>query len=593
MKHLLFVAIFAVFAGSGSTQPYRPPSVSLAPATVSLPPVILPAAEDVNTRQFVQLAWNAVEGRLDRVLLELDDPLASQNLELTWRTAAPHVEAGRLTGSGRLSWRLPGTKPYDPKSEVAYYEGQIQDGQFSGAGRYWHRSGTVYEGQWSGGLMSGTGHLQFGHGGGYQGQFVNGLFEGRGHLFSRAGEELQGVFEKGLLDGQATYIRRDGSAFETVWSAGIEDAASRRLLPSKLFVPLMAQGQVHADVSLLVSVDRRLPDQFAGNRTFFVDYQSRIRDGALYVFPDSDAFMAEWRGTAELRRTAFGFYDFFVPANFVMSFENRGLQPVQVVGGYLNVRGSEQDLEPYITFSTELDCGELTLTKVHLTNWGWSQPQNASIEGGLISTDGTQYVLSLNVPSLPRWPKAEINFAQALVQGSPVLAALSRAPLNCGGLQGGTCLAQAKRNGQLGAVAAALYMGSNNAIQADFYGTLNYEWVDRLGQTQRTKSPLRANLKVGSLVATSECGEGSDFGNPFPAPFVLPEEAPAYQYPFLLNGTVFPGTVSNWGFQIDSPKSSRHVFEVVLQLSDGREVRSGPIDLTYFKRADPHSPVIR
>ncbi len=581
MKPLLVILLCLLPAAASSQE--------IVPTEITLPEVVLPVPEAVAERSFVQLAWNAELGRLDRVRLSVADPLAPLDLTLSWKTDAQVIDAGALTGQGRLSWTQPGTRPYDPAGTVAYFDGALEDGRFEGQGRYWHRSGTVYEGDWAAGLMEGQGTLQFGDGRSYQGGFSSGKFHGQGTLNARDGAMISGRFEASILQGRAELTQRDGVRFETFWRDGSEDLTRRRRLDGQAFEPLLAQSAVYDDVSLLVSVDLRLPELQRGDRSFYVEYQSRLENGALVVFPDSDEFMERWRGPGQLQKTQFGFYVFFTPANFIMSFENRGVQPVEVIGGYLNVSASQQDLDPYITYNEQLDCGEQTLTKLFFTNWGWAQPQNASIEGGLISTDGSRIVVPLNVPSVEGWPRPKLDFAQALSQSDPVLASLAVQPVICPTSDQEACLEQGKASGAFGAVGDTLYLGLNGAVNADYYGVLSYDWADRTGAIQRKGSPVRAKLKVGTLVAASECGEGSDFDSPFPAPFKLPFESAAYRYPFLLNGRINPGTIANWNFQIDSDKSSRHLFEVVLQLSDGREVRSGPIDLTYFKRADPYA----
>lgn len=579
---LLLALLLGLLPASLSAQ-------EVTPTEITLPQVVLPSSDAIKQRTFVQLAWNAELGRLDRVRVSVVDPLASLDLTLSWKTDAQVIDAGALTGEGKLSWTQPGTRPYDPAGRVAYYEGAVEAGRFEGQGRYWHRSGTVYEGKWTAGLMEGTGILQFGDGRSYQGGFKAGWFHGQGTLNARDGSMISGRFEAGILQGRAELTHRDGVRFATYWRDGKEDLTKRQRLDGQAFEPRLAQGAVYNDVSLLVSVDLRLPPAQQGDRSFFVEYQSRLENGALVVFPDSDEFMARWRGPGQLEKTQFGFFNFFTEANFLMSFENRGVQPVEIIGGYLNVSASQQDLDPYISHNEQLDCGEQTLTKIYLTNWGWAQPQNASIEGGLISRDGSRIVVPLNVPNVGGWPNPELDFAQALSQSDPVLASLAVQPVVCPTSDQEACLEQGKASGAFGAIGDTLYLGLNGAVNADYYGVLSYDWTDRTGAVQRKGSPLRAKLKVGTLVAASECGEGSDFDSPFPAPFKLPFESAAYRYPFLLNGRINPGTIANWNFQIDSDKSSRHLFDVVLQLSDGREVRSGPIDLTYFKRADPYA----
>ena len=43
-----------------------------------------------------------------------------------------------------------------------------------------------------------------------------------------------------------------------------------------------------------------------------------------------------------------------------------------------------------------------------------------------------------------------------------------------------------------------------------------------------------------------------------------------------------PGRVARYGLALNAAKASQHKFKVVMQLADGREITSRPINLLYF-----------
>ena len=161
---------------------------------------------------------------------------------------------------------------------------------------------------------------------------------------------------------------------------------------------------------------------------------------------------------------------------------------------------------------------------------------------------------------------------------------------NCPSRDFFACAEALKRSGIFGEVAEAIYVSTDMSgdafIGADFVGSLDYVWQDATGASYRKSSPLRLPVRLGSFERIMTCAEGGDEIFEYPDPFVLQANAQNYHVPFPMNATVAPGMISRWSFQIDAAMASRHQFQIVLQLADGREVVSRPVDLTYFKMAD-------
>ena len=152
----------------------------LAPAPIT--PATYPGAEQGALRTWVQLVWNPITRRLERLSLTAFDPIPSLGLELQWTPDDPaDNHAGPLDGRGTLSFRKPGAASYDPSATLAQYRGAMHDGRPEGFGEFLDRNGFSYAGAW---------HL--------------GLMDGQGRLVSANGDEYVGAFKVGRRDGMAS-----------------------------------------------------------------------------------------------------------------------------------------------------------------------------------------------------------------------------------------------------------------------------------------------------------------------------------------------------------------------------------------------------
>ncbi len=560
-------------------------SLQITPRSNNEIDAILPGLTEDRSRRFVQLMWMEQENRLRRVSFHLDDPLAEFDLDLAWQPKAPFdlgAQALGHWGDGRLVWRKKGARPYDHLAVLATYEGRITDGKFDGQGRYWHDSGLVYEGGWSKGKLEGQGIIHWPDGDSYSGSFEHSLPHGHGRLVTRYGGVFVGNYSKGQRHGTGRVTLPDGRSYHSVWLEGREALEQRQWeFPTQHLQ--LAQAANQPGIRFGVSVDRRVPPELSAN--LYAGYDSRSDGNGLIVYPMDQSFMDRWRGRAELVSEAVDLFDtdtMHHPANFVMSLENSGPQPVQIVAGFLAVQSSTPDLDPFINLRTPIDCGNRTEGRVFLRNWGWSSPIGAKIEGGIITRDGTRYLASINSAQILGWPNAEVDFSTTLQQIGPRIASMATSDLICATADYAGCLATAQAQGLIGALSEAAYV-KRNAIMVDYFGTLSYAWSDANGQAKQKASQIRFPLKIGQFQQTAECGEGSDAPSAFETAFQLQLDQQGYQVQFPFNVAIAQGQLSSWTFQIDAPASSRHNFQVVLQLSDGRQIASQLIDLTYFK----------
>ena len=79
--------------------------------------------------------------------------MPSRDLDFVWIPGSLHDDVdGKVSGNGRLIWRLKGKPAYDKASIFAEYRGAMTDGRAEGEGRYTDSSGISYAGSWRSGL---------------------------------------------------------------------------------------------------------------------------------------------------------------------------------------------------------------------------------------------------------------------------------------------------------------------------------------------------------------------------------------------------------------------------------------------------------
>jgi hypothetical protein len=113
-------------------------------------------------------------------------------------------------------------------------------------------------------------------------------------------------------------------------------------------------------------------------------------------------------------------------------------------------------------------------------------------------------------------------------------------------------------------------------------GTIEYDWTDAAGVANRRVSPFRANLWLGKLETASECGDGSSIARIRSNPLELKLDQARYRVAVPFRQAVPAGRVARYALGLIAARASEHDFVVVLQLADGREIRSRPVNLHYF-----------
>jgi hypothetical protein len=124
-------------------------------------------------------------------------------------------------------------------------------------------------------------------------------------------------------------------------------------------------------------------------------------------------------------------------------------------------------------------------------------------------------------------------------------------------------------------------------ITTTVIGQIDYTWKDAKGLLNKRRSPYSIEIplltfKVG---LTAECGAGAPVDADDPATKLKLDEA-NYRLPLAIGAAISPGRNSQYGISLMAEKASQHTFQVVLQLADGSLVRTGPIDLLYFRERD-------
>jgi hypothetical protein len=268
--------------------------------------------------------------------------------------------------------------------------------------------------------------------------------------------------------------------------------------------------------------------------------------------------------------------------------QNRSSAPIAVAGAYLAVDSSVSDLQPAVQLNRALAlCGETPYKPTfRAENFGWGAAENAEMHFAFANPNVSaqpranvakkvgNIVRTTNIDVEPELRAAGVN--------TGALAAKSKSGFVCSGTSRAACLEQMKSTGIFGSIASQVGLKDESSIFVALQGTLDYGWRDGKGAAQTRSSPYRLLLPLGHIKIEAECGEGGEREVVAAKPVQFRLDQEGYRLPISFQRSVPAGRTSQYAVTVTAAKSSLHEFKVVLQLADGREIPSRPVNLTYY-----------
>jgi hypothetical protein len=438
--------------------------------------------------------------------------------------------------------------------------------------------------------MEGQGTLTLPSGDEYTGQLRAGKANGAGRYIDFTGEIFEGRFVDGLREGRGTTTLPNGSTYRSMWARGKETEGSRlvRIAQSK-----GQQLPGADDVRLGITIDR------TGARDGDLKYAASTTGSRLSIRPDNKRLMDMWKGGGEIQLTdmeeggeEYGVFSLspgqLFPLTLVFEVQNRSSAPIQVAGAYLAVDSSVSDLQPAIQLNRSLStCGGAEYRpKFKLENFGWGAAERAALRFAFTNptlktrpaTPGVSKSLGLidttvEVDLEPDLRTAGVN--------TNTLRAKAEAGFVCASKARPACLQELRTSGVFGSIAPHIILQDSD-IFVSAAGTLDYGWKDSKGAPKVSSSPFNAKLPLGHVKIDAECGEGGQRDPIASNPLEFRLDQSSYRLPVTFQRSILAGRTSRLTLQVKAGKSSEHDFSVVLQLADGREIASRPINLLYY-----------
>jgi hypothetical protein len=543
-------------------------------------------------RTKTQSVFDPVERMLVRRMYTVWDTAPSRDLDFVWIADSVHDDQpGKVNGPGRLIWRAKGRPSYDRSAIFSEYRGAMKDGRAEGQGSYSDSTGITYAGGWKNGLMEGFGTLMVHGGDEYVGQMRAGKANGNGRYVDVTGEIFEGRFLDGQREGLGTTTLPNGNSYRSRWALGheAEDSHLVRLAQS---TGLLAQGGA-ADVRIGVTVDKRQA------RDGDLVYAASGSGPKLMIQPDNKRLVSMWKGGGEIQLLdneeggeEYGVFSLtrgqLFPLRLVFEVQNRSSSSISVVGAYLAVGSSVSDLQPAVQLNRNLgQCGGADYQPIFKAeNFGWAAAEGATMRFAFMNPNINGRPRTLNVSkgigSINR--TAQINIEpelRAAGVNTAILSARSESGFVCTLRSPAECLQQIKATGIFGSIASQIGL-KDTSIFVSAAGTLDYNWRDSKGNQQSQSSPYNVRVPLGHIKIEAECGEGGERDAIAATPLQFRLDQSGYRLPISFQRGIPAGRTSQFTVAVNAPKSSQHDFTVVLQLADGREVSSRPVNLLYY-----------
>jgi hypothetical protein len=563
----------------------------------------------------IQQVFDPASRTLSRRLYTIWDSEPSRDLDFVWTPDDPSADKpGRISGTGLLFWRIKSKPTYDQSSVFAEYRGAVRKGRIEGRGNYLDHTGLSYEGEWKAGLVDGQGSLKLPNGGEYVGQFRAGKANGTGRYIDVTGEIYEGPFVGGQRHGRGTTTLPNGHSYTSLWTNGKEGETSRlvRIAQAAGAIPPGSADDIR--IGIIVENARNPPTRLPRFSAADLLYGVSNTLTGLAIRPEDKRLMSMWKGGGAIQLTQeeeeggrkegdseYGVVSKsraqIVPLKLVLEVQNRSSFSVNATGAYLDVRSSVTDMQPAIQLVVGAvgECnGPFYRPKFQLENFGWGAAEQAALRYDLTSpavNRGTSSLpLSMNLGRIQR--TLSVDLESSLRAGGVNVAVLSRNAKNgitCSApksLQ--ICLQELKAAGTFGSLSEKVGL-IDGMVVLNASGRLEYSWRDATGSVRQAASPFTASLPLTFLHGNLECGEGAGREAITTVAQQLRLDVSNYRIPLSFRASIPGGRTSQLTLPVKAEKSSEHDFTVVLQLSDGREIRSRAVNLLYYVPSWFHS----
>jgi hypothetical protein len=547
----------------------------------------------------VQTIFSPKTQDIERRAYEVADPAPQLDLDFTWAADDLAADrAGRVFGSGRLTWRRKDVPVYDHSGVVAAYIGALRNGRFEGEGIYATRDGLLYEGQWKAGRAHGRGRLVLPNGEHYEGSFRNGFAEGSGIFTETTWERFEGTFRAGRRDGTGKTILPSGLAYESYWKGGTETPNSMRIRVAQAGAAPPIGGT--DDIRLGITMERnpRLPAEVKAKDVLL--YAARSGAEGLTVEPADRRMVDAWVGKRELENQPYSGMDprdglfsiektFVQPAAFKLDFQNKSQQPVEVQSIDVVVRESMTENKPAIDVNIGAQCTWSYSPTLWITNHGWSDALDGKLNVGFVAggSKAQPDKLGYTVPVGSIKFTKEVNYEKIIAEAGANVRQLKAYSgdgknLPCSGTDKQACVKALQSNPIFGKLGPLLRL-SGDTVYVTMRGTYQYNWIDAKGVQQTHSSPISMPVGLGNLPVQAECGAGGPPDAVRMRATKLRLDAQNYTLAVPFRRAIPPGRTANFTLPLEADKSSRHQFEIVAKLSDGRQIRSPTIKLLYYR----------
>ena len=550
-------------------------------------------------RTKVQLVFDPATRTLTRRTYSVWDPEPSRNLDFAWTPDRPATDKpGQISGDGYLVWRFRDRPAYDRASIYSEYRGTLRNGRANGNGSYLDHTGLMYQGKWKYGLADGHGSLTLPGGDEYVGSFRAGKANGHGRIIDLTGEIYEGPYANGHRHGRGMTTLPNGRQYASLWINGRESERSRLVRIAQSgggTIPVSAD-----DIRIGISVDRRLPPQSpnSGLRAGVLWYATSNQAATIQIRPANNRLMSMWQGQGQLQLTwkeenhewgnlgVFGFIkEQLVPLSLRIEVQNRSRSTVQVAGIYLDVQNSSTENKPAIQvrLNSGITCaGHPEFSPgFTLDNLGWGAAENATLRLKPTVSSST-FNISKTIGNLDRSVSLDLEpELKAVGVDTAYLREISKEGFVCRSQSDRECLQRLRFTGKLGQLASMVEVHDAEFL-LKLASVLEYSWRDVKGNKRDWSHSFTATMPIGFIRQEVECGEA---GGPQVITTKTQElklDTSGYRIPVAYQTSIQAGRTTPLILSVSAPKSSTHGFTVVLQLADGREIRSRPIDLLYY-----------